>query len=163
MKELWSGWHEWGASAAPLFKDLVQSTGTLYDTMSAGDERRAQELYPPWKLQLHGWAEYVRSGVREAQDVSQRSFSIAENKLSDLKTVLKGTLLVILLLSTALIALSERALRPLSTLTSWIEELTRVGLRDGGTKRLAIIAPRNDETGALATALTVFTPSLLAA
>ncbi|MFZ9596652.1 MAG: ATP-binding protein, partial [Bdellovibrionia bacterium] len=134
----------------------------LYFLLEGQDELKAQQLEPLWSMNVQACRRQLQWGASEYELLLRRGFSVAENRLGELKLSLEVLLVVVVLMSLLLLWLGERALRPLSELIGLARSITLRGLRKED-KALVPLLPisRKDEVSQLAREFHSMATSLL--
>ncbi len=133
------------------FNILKSKSAELYLALKDGNQKKALLVYPKWMASLDQWSREIRWGVRESERSIRRSFSQAQDRVTDLRTGLQFILAIVVLLSLFLLWLGERALRPLNQLTLLAKDITRRGLkRDDKNQMPQVPLNRDDEVSRLA-------------
>ena len=133
------------------FQDLKLKSQTLYQFLEKNNQKSATSFYPQWVASLDRWSRTIRWGVRESERSIRRSFSEAQDQVSELRNSLQLILAIVVLVSLFMLWLGERALRPLNQLISLAKEITRRGLRKEDKGEFPVISlNRNDEVSQLA-------------
>jgi len=122
-------WIDWSQMLLKEFTELRQEAVSLYLALDEQDDERAAEIYPRWISKRDQWLREVHNGIAEYEKAIGESFSVAESRVSQLKTGLEIILAVVVLLSLLLLWLGERALRPLTSLTSLARQIAIRGLQ----------------------------------
>ena len=144
-------WEHWASDLSKNFGVLKDHAAKLYTALEQKDQATAERLYPEWTASLDDWIKQLQWGVTEHEQVLRGTFTVAQSRVSELRTGLEGILLVVVSLSLLLLWLGERALRPLGELTRLAREITRRGLKkEDKTLLPKITMSRNDEVSQLA-------------
>lgn len=122
-------WKDWTHSISSELRDLRSGAGKLYTALEQNDMTTASEIYPKWMAGAEQWRRQLAWGANEYDRWVRQTFSLAESRVSQLKTGLESILFVVILLSLFLLWLGERALRPLGELTKLAREITVRGIR----------------------------------
>ena len=144
-------WVTWADTVSQELSDLNFQAGRLYTALDQHDEASASQIYPRWNAGLEDWQREIQWGASEYERSLRQSFTLAESRVAELRTGLETVLVVVVALSLLLLWLGERALRPLSELTSLARDITRRGLRKEDKAILPEISlSRTDEVSQLA-------------
>jgi signal transduction histidine kinase len=122
-------WLEWSSQTSAKLSSLPSEGSRLYFALETGDEAAANEIDSRWTANVEEWKRQLQWGASEYEHLLRRGFSIAENRVAELRISLEVILVVVVLMSLLLLWLGERALRPLTDLTQLAREITRRGLR----------------------------------
>ncbi len=143
-------WREWAKMVSDGLAGLKSDAAKLYAALEAEDEATAARIYPRWVTSLDQWRRELKWGASEYDRVFRQTFSLAESRVSELKTGLEIILAVVIAMSMLLLWLGERTLRPLGELTQLAREIARRGLRKEDKALVpAISVRRNDEVSQL--------------
>lgn len=144
-------WRGWVDELSQGFGGLKDESAKLHSALDQKDYESATKLYPQFNEHLEQWTRQLQWGVSEYERSMRQAFSLAQARVSELRTGLEIILAVVVLLSLLLLWLGERALRPLGELTGLAREITRRGLRKEDKALLPEISlARNDEVNQLA-------------
>lgn len=144
-------WREWGANIAAGLGKLRVDSGKLYAALEQKDLAEAEAIHSRWIAGLEDWRRQLQWGSMEYDRVFRETFSLAQSRVSELRTGLEMILLTVVALSLLLLWLGERAIRPLGELTALAREITRRGLRKEDKSLLPEISlSRSDEVSQLA-------------
>ena len=143
-------WREWVIQISSRLEKLKQDTGIIYQAFLKKDET-APALYSKWSLAVEDWKRQLHWGTSEFERSLRLNFSMAENRVSELRMGLEMILVIVALMSLLLLWLGERALRPLVELTLLARQITHRGLRKEDKSLLPEIPiSRSDEVSQLA-------------
>ncbi len=143
-------WREWAATVSEGLKALKADAAKLHSALEQKDEATAAQIYPRWITGLDQWRRELKWGAAEYDRAFRQTFTLAESRVSELKTGLEVILAVVIALSMLLLWLGERTLRPLAELTILAREIARRGLRKEDKVMVpAISVHRNDEVSQL--------------
>ncbi len=144
-------WQDWTTSVSKGFTELSQESVRLQAALEAHDLVTATQSYQRWGLLMDEWTRLVQAGAGEYDHSFRQTFSLAETRITELRTGLEMILVVVVSLSLLLLWLGERALRPLGELTRLAREITRRGLHKEHKSLLPEISlNRDDEVSQLA-------------
>ncbi len=138
-------WREWAGGIAQGLASLNIEAERLRAALESRNETLASEIYPRWTAALEDWRRQVQWGALEYERSSRQTFSLAEQRVSELRAGLELILVAVVLLSMMLLWLGERALRPLNELTRLAREITRRGLRKEDKAALPDFPLRRDD------------------
>jgi signal transduction histidine kinase len=143
-------WREWSKNVSEGLQALSQDAAKLYEALDKKNEAAAAQIYPRWITGLDQWRRELRWGASEYDRVFRQTFTLAESRVSELKTGLEIILAVVIAFSMLLLWLGERTLRPLGELTQLAREIARRGLRKEDKALVpAISVHRDDEVSQL--------------
>lgn len=144
-------WKEWSSSISDGLEQLKNESVRLEQALELKDEAAAERSYAHWNELMDQWKRQLQWGAAEYDRSFRQTFSIAEKRISELRTGLEMILIVVISLSLMLVWLGERALRPLNELTRLAREITRRGLKKEDKALLPEISlSRTDEVNQLA-------------
>ncbi|MBC7690799.1 MAG: GHKL domain-containing protein [Methylotenera sp.] len=144
-------WRAWIKDISKDFVSLKEEATRLHSALDQKDMTTASQLYPHWTASLEDWTRKIQWGMNQYEKDLQDTFTLAQNRVGELRTGLEVILLVVISLSLLLLWLGERALRPLGELTVLAREITRRGLRKEDKSLLPNLSlSRNDEVTQLA-------------
>lgn len=150
-EETRSRWRDWNTSIVDGLEQLKNESVRLEQSLELKDEAGAERSYAHWNELMDQWKRQLQWGAAEYDRSFRQTFSIAEKRVSELRTGLEMILLVVISLSLMLVWLGERALRPLNELTKLAREITRRGLKKEDKALLPEISlSRTDEVNQLA-------------
>lgn len=143
-------WQEWASQLSQDLTALRRDAARLATALEQKDLDSAAQLHPALVGSLENWQRQLQWGAIEYERSFRQTFSLAESRVTELRTGLEMILVVVVALSLLLLWLGERALRPLGELTGLAREITRRGLRKEDKALLPEIAVnRDDEVGQL--------------
>ncbi|MCM2324439.1 MAG: ATP-binding protein [Oligoflexia bacterium] len=150
-KDTRARWQDWAATVAQGLKGLQAEEAALYGALQQRDWEGAEKSHARWGAAMEDWRRQIQDGALEYERLFHSTFSLAQNRVAELRTGLEMILVVVVSLSFLLLWFGERALRPLGELTRLAREITRRGLRKED-KALLPAAPlsRADEVSQLA-------------
>jgi nitrogen fixation/metabolism regulation signal transduction histidine kinase len=144
-------WSEWVNQISQELETLELEGAKLYLALEQKNEAAALEIYPKWAGSVDEWKRHLQWGASEYEHSLRQNFSVAENRVVEIRTGLEVILVIVVLLSLLFLWLGERALRPLAELTGLAREITRRGLRKEDKSLLPEIPiSRSDEVSQLA-------------
>lgn len=148
-------WNQWLLDIQTHF-DLIQAEGKKiyqylqYENSQEGREKAAA-LYPKWKESLEAWMRQLKWGVQEVESSIRRTFSVADERVSNLRASLELILGVMVVFSLFLIWFGDRTLRPLGELTRLARQIKDRGLKKEDKQKLPdLVVSRSDEVSELA-------------
>lgn len=146
-----SHWLDWADGIQQQYARLISDADRLHQALEKHDEQTALQIYPHWNEALEDWRRRLEAGAGEYERETRQTFSLAQQRVADLRTGLELILGVVVLLSLLMLWLGERALRPLAELTQLARSITRRGLRrEDKASFPEIPLSRNDEVSQLA-------------
>ncbi|MEO5971515.1 MAG: ATP-binding protein [Bdellovibrionia bacterium] len=155
-------WLEWSSQTSAKLTSLTSEGSRLYFALETGDEGAANEIESKWTANVEEWKRQLQWGASEYEHLLRRGFSIAGNRVVELRTSLELILGVVVLMSLLLLWLGERALRPLTELTQLARDITRRGLRKEDKALLPDLSlARKDEVNQLSREFHSMATSLL--
>lgn len=144
-------WRDWVEEVSGALEELLETSHALHEALVRGEEPEALRIYPRWVALLEEWVRQLEWGVHESEHSLRRSFARADGRVRELRTGLEVILIVVFFLSVTLLWLGERALRPLSELTSLARKISQRGLKKEDKSRLPQFSlTRSDEVSQLA-------------
>ncbi len=155
-------WLEWSSQTSAKLTNLTSDAARLFFALETRDEVAANEIDSKWTVNVEEWKRHLQWGASEYEHLLRRGFSIAENRVAELRTSLEVILAVVVLMSLLLLWLGERALRPLTELTQLARDITRRGLRKEDKSLLPNLSlSRKDEVNQLSREFHLMATSLL--
>ncbi len=143
-------WQEWSAGITQGLADIRSDSARLHAALEQQDQAAAAELHSRLAVHFEEWKRQLQWGAHEYERSFRQTFSLAQSRVSELRTGLEMILSVVVALSLLLLWLGERALRPLGELTRLAREITRRGLRKGDSALIPELSlARDDEVSQL--------------
>lgn len=145
------GWRKWVEELDAGYGSLKSEAQRLYLALESKNPDLARDIHTRWGASLEEWTRQLHWGIGEYDRALRLTFSVAEKRVSELRTGLELILIAVVFLSLMLLWLGERALRPLNQLTALAREITRRGLRKEDKSLLpGVSLSRKDEVSQLA-------------
>ena len=142
---------EWAKELSQDLEELIGTASKLYSALEQKNEPLASEIYTRLSASIDEWKRKLNWGSSEYERALRQNFSVAENRVVELRTGCELILIIVVLMSLLLLWLGERALRPLSELTRLARAITRRGLRKEDKSLFPEIPiSRSDEVSQLA-------------
>ncbi|MCM2279521.1 MAG: ATP-binding protein [Oligoflexia bacterium] len=144
-------WQEWAGEVAQGLRALKRQEAELHSALERRDWNAAETSHARWTSAMEEWRRQIQWGALEYERLFHSTFSLAQSRVSELRTGLEMILVVVVALSLLLLWFGERALRPLGELTRVAREITRRGLRKEDKALLPTASlGRSDEVSQLA-------------
>jgi nitrogen fixation/metabolism regulation signal transduction histidine kinase len=144
-------WLDWAVGVEKGLVQLRTDAARLYTALDQKDDAAAEKIYPLWISSVENWQRQIQWGAQEYERALRQTFSLAENRVAELRMGLEMILGTVVLISLLFLWIGERALRPLAELTQLARSITRRGLRREDKALLpSIPLSRTDEVSQLA-------------